>query len=78
MRLVNTHSLEVNYYLDNEIPFRYAILSHTWGREEVTLSDMQAGGAEHLHGYRRIQQACLLARNSGYSRIWIDTCWLPD
>jgi hypothetical protein len=43
MRLINTRTLEVVSKGDDEIP-PYAILSHTWGRdeEEVTLHDMQA------------------------------------
>jgi len=50
MRLLNISTREVEEFLDNNIP-QYAILSHTWGLEEVTLHEMQA-----LARYRRSQQ----------------------
>lgn len=38
MRLINTRTLEIQEFFDTDIP-RYAILSHTWGAEEVTFQD---------------------------------------
>ncbi|KAI1311092.1 heterokaryon incompatibility protein-domain-containing protein [Xylaria venustula] len=47
MRLINTTTLELEDCLET-IP-KYAILSHTWGDEEVTLHDwMRPGTRDHL------------------------------
>ncbi|KAL2150905.1 hypothetical protein VTH82DRAFT_6003 [Thermothelomyces myriococcoides] len=40
MRLLNASTYEVEEFYGSEIP-QYAILSHTWGREEVTLPEME-------------------------------------
>ncbi|KAI6380301.1 hypothetical protein MCOR25_001729 [Pyricularia grisea] len=40
MRLIDTNTVEVVEFYDDEIP-QYAILSHTWGTEEVSYQDMQ-------------------------------------
>jgi hypothetical protein len=37
MRLINTHTLELEEFVGRTPP--YAILSHTWGSDEVTLQD---------------------------------------
>jgi Heterokaryon incompatibility protein (HET) len=78
MRLVNTESFHVESFLDNEIASQYAFLSHTWEREEVTLSDMQAGRENQMHGYHKIKQACKIARQHRFSHIWIDTCCIGE
>ncbi|KAK8104758.1 uncharacterized protein PG998_011791, partial [Apiospora kogelbergensis] len=50
MRLIDVDSFHINDFIGDEIP-PYAILSHTWGLDEVTLKDMQAefGGGEEEH-----------------------------
>jgi hypothetical protein len=40
MRLLNVFTGKLEEYFGSEIP-KYAILSHTWGREEITFSDIQ-------------------------------------
>jgi hypothetical protein len=50
MRLLNVSTREVEEFQGNDIPL-YAILSHTWGREEVTFREMEA-----MARYRRSQQ----------------------
>jgi hypothetical protein len=40
MRLLNTTSLEFEVFSDDHLP-PYAILSHTWGDEEVSYQDMR-------------------------------------
>ncbi|KAJ2987029.1 hypothetical protein NUW58_g4733 [Xylaria curta] len=54
MRLLNVHSLVVNEFYGDQIP-RYAILSHTWGEDEVTLQGMKDGTAKSLEGYKKIE-----------------------
>jgi len=38
MRLINTKTLEIEEFTGRKVP-RYAILSHTWGNEELTFQD---------------------------------------
>lgn len=40
MRLINVHTYQIHEFFGGSIP-RYAILSHTWGDDEVTLRDMK-------------------------------------
>lgn len=54
---------------------QYAILSHTWEKEEVTYQDIQdLESARKRKGFAKIEGACSLACDKGYSYIWIDTC----
>ncbi|KAK0723609.1 heterokaryon incompatibility protein-domain-containing protein, partial [Lasiosphaeria miniovina] len=74
MRLLNTSNEQAKEFL-GDIP-RYSILSHTWGQEEVSLSDLLRG-PDHfrgLSGYAKIAGACAVARREGFDWIWIDTC----
>ncbi|KAE9571193.1 Vegetative incompatibility protein HET-E-1 [Colletotrichum fructicola] len=49
MRLINANTLELEEFFDDNIP-RYAILSHTWGQEEVSFQDLC-----WLHDYEKNQ-----------------------
>jgi hypothetical protein len=76
MRLLNTTSLEVEEQNPRSIPM-YAILSHTWEEEEVTLQDMESlhhRRARSKAGYSKLVNSCGEARRLGYRWIWIDTC----
>ena len=42
MRLIRTSDLEFVNFFDSQIP-RYAILSHTWGEDEVSYADYRLG-----------------------------------
>ncbi|KAK1757323.1 heterokaryon incompatibility protein-domain-containing protein, partial [Echria macrotheca] len=53
---------------------RYAILSHTWREEEVTLQDMERGSGPHMKGYNKIAEFYYRARADGFEYVWIDTC----
>ena len=68
MRLLHTSELCFHEFNDNELP-PYAILSHTWGKEEVTYS-------EFLQGKRneKLISCCRLAASESWNYIWIDTC----
>ncbi|QDS74748.1 hypothetical protein FKW77_001219 [Venturia effusa] len=54
----------------------YAILSHTWGREEITFEDVKRGKScfTNKKGYAKLQGCCNKAREDGYEWVWIDTC----
>ena len=52
----------------------YAILSHTWGEEEVSFRQYSAPTARLMAGYHKIEHSCVLASRSGLPYLWIDTC----
>jgi len=72
---------------DGEIVFReptssnvpaYAILSHTWGKEEVLFQDMEAGTDRSKTvskaGWKKIQFCAKQAAVDGLQYFWVDTC----
>lgn len=80
MRLINTATLQLEEFFDKEIP-EYAILSHTWGQNEVVLADYE----QRVHRKRKrkeaaddsvskIRNCCWLAAEEGHRYAWIDTC----
>ncbi|KAF5308975.1 hypothetical protein D9758_018485 [Tetrapyrgos nigripes] len=73
MRLLNTKTLKLaEFYAD--IPL-YAILSHTWEKEEVTFQDIQNLETARLKaGSVKVWNACARARNYDFEWIWIDSC----
>ncbi|KAF5368645.1 hypothetical protein D9758_002389 [Tetrapyrgos nigripes] len=73
MRLLNTKTLQLHEFY-SDIP-TYAILSHTWDREEVTFQDMQnLRAAKRKAGYAKLWGACAHARQYNFEWIWIDSC----
>ncbi|THU97112.1 HET-domain-containing protein [Dendrothele bispora CBS 962.96] len=73
MRLLNTKTYELEEFFV-EIPL-YAILSHTWDREEVTFQDIQdLEIAKYRAGWLKIERACTHARKYDFEWIWIDSC----
>jgi len=73
MRLVHSTTLELREFADNNIP-AYAILSHTWGRDEVSFQDMQTGAAYTKDGYAKVTLCAQEAVVDGLHWIWVDTC----
>jgi hypothetical protein len=73
MRLLNTETIELTEFSGNAIP-RYAILSHTWGAEEVLLQDLAKAQVKSMKGYSKIKSCCLQAKQDGFEWVWIDTC----
>jgi hypothetical protein len=78
MWLINTSSLELEYFVDPESDgVRYAILSHTWARDqdEVTFQQFADKQAASLKpGFAKIQRTCDMARAEGLDYAWVDTC----
>ena len=54
----------------------YAILSHTWGRDEdeVTFHDLQNGSGTGKVGYAKLQFCGRQAKKDGLNYFWVDTC----
>jgi hypothetical protein len=77
MRLISTHDLELHDFLDDENAPPYAILSHTWEKEEVTFQDMRdrhvRPEVQSMVGYEKIRQCCRQAQRDGYAWTWVDT-----
>jgi hypothetical protein len=75
MRLlnVNARGLELVEFFGDQIP-PYAILSHTWGNDEVTFQDLQRGQYEHKEGVQKIHLTRQQAKRDGLSWCWVDTC----
>ena len=76
MRLLNVHTRTIKEFLVDSDIKRYAILSHTWGQEEVTFEDFQSlprDALEAKEGYAKIDGCCRQAEADGYDWVWIDT-----
>ncbi|KAK3986202.1 hypothetical protein QBC44DRAFT_333807 [Cladorrhinum sp. PSN332] len=75
MRLINVHTKRLEtFYPDPKEA--YAILSHTWGREDDELSFKDMQRLETCDGARRakLDHSCEQACKEGINWIWIDTC----
>jgi thermostable 8-oxoguanine DNA glycosylase len=75
MRLLNTISFELEEFFDSNTP-RYAILSHTWGNEEISFFEMQNQdeAIRQKAGFKKILNFCSLAKRHGFIYGWADTC----
>lgn len=75
MRLLqyNDGDLSLTTFFD-KIPQKYAILSHTWGAEEVTFDDLRKRTCGKKAGYRKIRFCGEQARRDGLQYFWVDTC----
>ncbi|KAF2818453.1 HET-domain-containing protein, partial [Ophiobolus disseminans] len=73
MRLLNTQTLELKQFNTGSIPV-YAILSHTWEDDEVTLQELQTRAARRKKGFRKISDFCDEAASRGIEWGWVDTC----
>lgn len=59
--------------MPDDVP-EYAILSHTWGHDEVLYGDILESKAASRLGWTKIERCCRRARADGFSYVWIDTC----
>lgn len=72
MRLLNVKTLQLEEFL-GEIP-DYAILSHCWAEDEVSLQHLNSGNYRHRKGFEKIASCCRVSEREGYDYAWIDTC----
>ncbi|WYZ40726.1 hypothetical protein EsH8_IV_001067 [Colletotrichum jinshuiense] len=72
MRLLNVTTRRLEEFF-NDIP-NYAILSHTWGKDEVTLQDLDRPEHASKRAYAKVDGVCSLAMRDGYNFVWVDTC----
>lgn len=75
MHLINTETLKLESFEGSRIPL-YAILSHTWGQDEITFQEIQLGIADtdKRVGYQKITATCQIAKSHGFDYVWVDTC----
>ena len=75
LQLDDGPSFSLADFAEDEVP-RYAILSHTWGRdgEEVTYKDIVDGTGNGKAGYDKLRFCAVQAKNDGLGYCWIDTC----
>lgn len=74
MRLINCRTLTLETFEHSEAP-PYAILSHTWGDDEVLFQDFLLPHVrEAKHGWRKIELTCRQAAADGLSHAWVDSC----
>lgn len=64
---------ELSSFLSHTPP--YAILSHTWGEDEVTFDIMSDKTARvKLKGWSKVESCCRRAFADGWEWVWMDTC----
>lgn len=79
MRLLQYTENDFNFtddLIDNIPP--YAILSHTWGSDEVTYQDLKNGVGEDKTGYNKIRFCEKEASRHGLQYFWVDTCCIDQ
>ena len=77
MRLLaynNDGEFSLTQFFGDDIPDQYAILSHRWGPEEVTVADLTDGTGKGMAGYSKIRFCGEQARRDGLQYFWVDTC----
>ena len=60
-------------FIGTKVPV-YAILSHTWGSEEVSLQEVENGTGKDKAGWKKIVFCAKEADTDGLRYIWVDTC----
>ncbi|KAI1858007.1 hypothetical protein JX265_011037 [Neoarthrinium moseri] len=73
MRLINSETLQLKDVVGQVPP--YAILSHTWGPDELSYQSYRDPEERQAHaGYPKVRLLCEQARRDGLGYVWIDTC----
>jgi hypothetical protein len=85
MRLINTKTGYLEEFIGDDIP-EYAILSHTWGKEEISLQELQrvmdpemandrkTWLVKEKKGFIKVLTFVELAASEGIPYAWADTC----
>ncbi|KAK4158897.1 ankyrin repeat-containing domain protein [Cladorrhinum sp. PSN259] len=77
MRLLRTDlsdgRLELQEFM-GDCGHKYAILSHAWGEDELTMQDIQASCEQTKKGYSKVVNCCSRAKADNFEYVWIDTC----
>ncbi|KAH6647254.1 heterokaryon incompatibility protein-domain-containing protein [Truncatella angustata] len=76
MLLLHTRTFQLRGFEGRDIP-KYAILSHTWGDDEILFQDLsepQSPTWRQKQAFGKVAGSCRKASDHGYDWIWIDTC----
>lgn len=73
MWLLNVNTKQLECFNADETP-DYAILSHTWGEDEVTFDDVRQGCGQNKNGWHKLEFVCHQAAEGGLQYAWVDTC----
>jgi hypothetical protein len=74
MRLISVKDYSLSEFIGRNVP-PYAILSHTWGDDEVSFKDIQdLNAASRKEGFKKIGLCCKQAKEDGFEWVWVDTC----
>ncbi|KAK0728308.1 heterokaryon incompatibility protein-domain-containing protein [Lasiosphaeria miniovina] len=74
MRLVNVITLGIEEFIDNNNAPEYAVLSHTWSKEEITFQEWNDGkNAAKKSGYAKISGAYCQTSKDRLNYVWVDT-----
>lgn len=68
MMLLNATSLQLHEFFGYSIPI-YAILSHTWEEDEVTLQDIVNSSYALKRGFAKVHACCAQALRDGFT--WV-------
>ncbi|KAI3397690.1 hypothetical protein diail_10459 [Diaporthe ilicicola] len=75
MRLINCSTRKLEEHVGESIP-RYAILSHTWGPDEVAYQDLASREPREYagnHSWWKLERSCQQALEDGWDYLWADT-----
>jgi hypothetical protein len=75
LKLNDDDSFSLVRFAKHEIP-PYAILSHTWGKEEdeITFNDLTNGTGNKKEGFQKLRFCGNLAKADDLHYFWVDTC----
>jgi hypothetical protein len=73
LKYADDGEFSLSEFFEADIP-SYAILSHRWGAQEVTLQNLADGTGKGMAGYGKIQFCREQARRDGLQYFWVDTC----
>ncbi|KAI0875251.1 HET-domain-containing protein [Hypoxylon argillaceum] len=73
MHLLNVRTRMLQEFIGDRVP-RYAILSHTWGKNEVLFQDLSDPKHKEKLGYMKIEGCCQQAIRDNIEFVWVDTC----
>ncbi|KAF5493875.1 Vegetative incompatibility protein HET-E-1 [Colletotrichum fructicola] len=75
MRLIHIENLDIEDFFDTPPP--YAILSHTWEKDEVTFHDVSQKRVDGKAGWIKITSFCKIVNeflSDPVEHVWVDTC----
>jgi hypothetical protein len=75
MRLINCNTGTLEEHIGEAVP-QYAILSHTWGPDEVSYHDLanrEPREYKEKDGWWKLERSCQQALEDGWGYLWADT-----